>query len=272
MFVEDTGQGRPVVFIHGWPVNRRMWEYQMNVVPVEGYRCIRIDLRGFGDSDAPLHGFTYNRMSDDIRIVVEALGLQNATLVGFSMGGAVSIRYMTRHAGRRMRGLVLAAAAAPSMTRHPGYPHGKPAAEYDSLLQGLRTDRPKTTADFGAGFFHNPVSEPFRDWFNGLGFEASSQGAIHGMEALRDEDLRGDLALIRVPTTILHGKLDMIVPFELGKLQQQGIKNSVLIPFEESSHGLFYDEREKFDRELLKALKAHEPPPTSLPPAPLTSG
>ncbi|NBD27550.1 alpha/beta fold hydrolase [Paenibacillus glycinis] len=259
IFVEDVGRGRPVVFIHGWPANRKMWEYQTNVVSRHGYRCICIDLRGFGNSDAPLHGYTYNRMADDIRVVAEALGLQEATLIGFSMGGAVCIRYITRHAARRMRGLILAAAAAPHITRHPEYPYGQPSSHYETIIGGLETDRPKATADFGAAFFHKPVSEPFRAWFDGLGFEASANGAIRGMEALRDEDLRAELPLVRVPTTILHGKYDAIVPFKLGELQHKAIPGSALVPFEESGHGLFYDEREKFNRELLNALKAQTP-------------
>ena len=86
LYVEDVGSGRPVVLIHGWPLNRKMWEYQMNSLPQQGYRCILIDMRGFGRSDAPLHGYTYNRMADDIRVVVDELGVVGGTLVGFSMG------------------------------------------------------------------------------------------------------------------------------------------------------------------------------------------
>ncbi|MBO7746674.1 alpha/beta hydrolase [Paenibacillus sp. MWE-103] len=260
LYVEDVGQGRPVVFLHGWPLNGKMWEYQWNVVPKHGYRCIRIDLRGFGRSDAPLGGYSYNRLADDVRVAAEALGLQDATLVGFSMGGAVAIRYIARHAARRMRGLVLAAAAAPLATKHPGFPDGRPKAYYDAIIRGLEADRPKTTADFNGGVFHKPVSGPFRAWFDGLGLEASAYGAIRGMQAVRDEDLRGDLPLIRVPTTILHGKYDGIVPFKLAELLHRGIPGSELVPFEESGHGLFYDERETFDRELLKALQAQTPP------------
>lgn len=255
LFVEEVGYGRPVIFVHGWPVNRKMWEYQWNIVPGFGFRCIRIDLRGFGNSDAPLFGYNYNRMADDIRVIIDRLCIQQATLVGFSMGGAVSIRYVARHAGCGLCGLVLAAAAAPSMTQRPDYPYGQPAAYYDGIIQGLRTDRPNAIVTFGEAFFNKPVSEPFRDWFNGLGIEASSYGAIGGMMALRDEDLRGDLPQVRLKTTILHGKQDRIVPFALGELQHQGIAGSTLIPFEESGHGLFYDEREKFNQELVGALR-----------------
>ncbi|MBP3967009.1 alpha/beta fold hydrolase [Paenibacillus lignilyticus] len=264
VYVEDVGYGRPVVFVHGWPVNRQMWEYQLNVVPKYGFRCISIDLRGFGKSDAPWHGYNYNRMSDDIRMVVESLGIQNATLVGFSMGGAIAIRYITRHAARGMCGLVLAAAAAPLMTQRPGYPYGKPASESEATLLGLMTDRPKTIDGFGQLFFHKPISDPFRTWFNGLGFESSPYGAIGGTKALRDEDLRADLAHVHVPTTILHGKQDRIVPFALGELQHQGIRNSRFIPFEDSGHGLFCDEREKFNRELLSVLTGKLGPHTPI--------
>ena len=143
------------------------------------------------------------------------------------------------------------------MSQGPDYAYGKPASFFDTIIQGLQTDRPKETVEFGDLMFHKPVSVPFRGWFDRLGLETSPFGATKAMKAIRDEDLRDDLACIRLSTTILHGISDLIVPFELGELQHKGIQGSVLVPFEESGHGLFYDQREKFNAELLKALQAH---------------
>ncbi|REE90507.1 pimeloyl-ACP methyl ester carboxylesterase [Paenibacillus taihuensis] len=254
LYVEDIGAGRPVIFVHGWPVNHRMFEYQYNVLPKYGFRCIGIDLRGYGKSDAPWSGYDYDRMSDDIAVVADTLGLLHATLVGFSMGGALAIRYAARHYGRRLCGIVLAAAAAPVFTQRPDFPYGTPVEQINKSIAGLYTDRPKTVADFGMTFFAKPISDPFRTWFNGLGFDASSYGTIKGLESLRDEDLRGDLANVQLPTTILHGKLDAIAPYALAEQMNKGIQGSKLVPFEQSGHGLFYDEREKFNQELLNAL------------------
>lgn len=257
LYVEDIGAGQPVVFIHGWPVNHRMFEYQYNVLPRHGYRCIGIDLRGYGRSDAPWSGYDYDRMADDIAVVAAVLGLRHATLVGYSMGGAVAIRYVTRHYGRRMGGLVLAAAAAPVFTKRPDFPFGKPLEQVNTLIAGLYRDRPKTVADNAMTFFAKPISEPFRTWFNGLAYDASSYGTIKGMESLRDEDLREELPHVHLPTTILHGRLDAVVPYALAEQLHKGIPSSALIPFKESGHALFYDEREKFNQELLNALAAN---------------
>lgn len=115
--VEDIGTGKPIVFIHGWPVNHKMFEYQFTELPKHGYRCVGIDLRGFGDSDKPWDGYYYDTMADDVKAVLDTLNLQNVTLVGFSMGGAISIRYITRHHGAHIKKLALLAAAAPCFTK-----------------------------------------------------------------------------------------------------------------------------------------------------------
>ncbi|WP_315907123.1 alpha/beta hydrolase [Priestia koreensis] len=254
VFVEDIGQGKPVVFIHGWPLSHKMYEYQFNALPAYGYRCIGIDLRGFGKSDRPFDDYSYDRMADDIRAVVDALSLENFALVGFSMGGPICIRYMTRHQGHQANKLVLLGAAAPSFTQRENYPYGSTKEEVDTLIHGMYRDRPKTLAEFGTQFFASNVSEPFQEWFTGLNLEASGHGTIRALEALRDEDLRGELADIQAKTYIFHGKKDQICPFEFATIMHDHIPNSQLIPFEESGHGLFYDELEYFNTKLVEVL------------------
>ncbi|GAB2673139.1 alpha/beta fold hydrolase [Paenibacillus thermoaerophilus] len=255
LFVEDVGSGVPVLFIHGWPLNHLMWEYQVTQLPKYGYRCIQVDLRGYGKSDRPWSGYGYDRMADDIRAVVDALGLTNARLVGFSMGGAIAIRYMSRHNGHGMSRLILAAAAAPSFTMQPDYPYGMSREAVDSLIAGLYANRPQTLDDFGNLFFASNITESFRSWFNALGLSSDARATIAGAEALRDEDLRPDLPRIQTPTYIFHGVMDRVCLFPLALEMHKGIRGSTLVPFQHSGHGLFYDELELFNRSLLTALK-----------------
>ena len=256
VFVEDVNPSgnKPVVFVHGWPVNGKMYEYQVNVLPNYGYRCITIDLRGFGHSDRPWTGYSYNRLSDDIRVIMESLNLQNATLVGHSMGGAISIRYMARHAGCRVSKLALLGAAAPSFTRRTDYPYGMTKENVDQLIRETYKDRPQVLADFGKLFFASKVTPSFMNWFQGLGLEAAGHSTIKTLVSLRDEDMRLDVQAIRVPTGIFHGVLDKICPFQFATILNSQIKGSELYRFENSGHGIFYDELELFNKSFLHFL------------------
>jgi non-heme chloroperoxidase len=215
IFVEDIGpgNGKPILFIHGWPVNHKMFEYQFDQLPKMGYRCIGVDLRGFGKSDRPWNGYSYNRLADDIRIVIDALALENITLAGHSMGGAIAIRYMARHAGYHVSKVALFGAAAPVFTRRPDYPYGLTKEDVNKLIEDTYTDRPKMLDNFGDTFFARYVTESFKDWFHGLGIEASGHATAMCAVSLRDEDLRQDLSKVYVPTGIFHGVQDKICPF-----------------------------------------------------------
>ncbi|SFB06449.1 MULTISPECIES: alpha/beta fold hydrolase [unclassified Bacillus (in: firmicutes)] len=251
LFVEDIGKGKPVLMLHGWPINHKMYEYQLNILPSYGIRVIAPDLRGFGKSDRPFKGYSYRHMADDIKAIVDALGLQSFTLLGFSMGGAIAIKYMSRYMGYKVNKLILAGAAAPSFSQRTDYPFGMPVEDINRLINSLYQDRPKALDNFGKDFFATKVSDEFRGWFNQLGLEASGHGTIQTAKSLRDEDLRNDLQTIIRETYILHGKKDKICPYEFALEMRKRIMYSKLIPFEQSGHGLFYDEMEKFNRELL---------------------
>jgi non-heme chloroperoxidase len=254
LFIEDVGEGHPILMIHGWPLNSNMFEYQMNILPEYGVRIIAPDLRGFGKSDRPFEGYNYNQMADDIKVIVDTLRLEQFTLLGFSMGGAIAIRYMSRYMGYKVNKLILAAAAAPSFSVRPGYPFGMPVENVNSLINKLYQDRPKALAEFGENFFSSPIHLEFKSWFNNLGLESSGHGTIHAAKALRDEDLRTDLTRIVVETAVFHGKEDHICPFEFAIDMKKHIPNSKLIPFENSGHGLFYEEWKKFNQEILTFL------------------
>lgn len=254
IYVEDIGEGKPILFIHGWPITHQMYEYQFTQLPKHGYRCIAIDLRGFGNSSYPWEGYSYNRMADDIRSIIDTLQLSNLTLAGFSMGGAIAIRYMARHLNHKVSKLLLLAAAAPSFTQRPGYPYGMTKEAVNAIILETYKDRPEMLKQFGTQFFASHITESFRAWFQSVGLDTAAWATIKCAESLRDEDLRSDLAKVNVPTTIFHGILDKICPFVFAELMNKGIHNSKLIPFEHSGHGIFYDELERFNKELLIAL------------------
>ncbi|MFB5677974.1 alpha/beta fold hydrolase [Paenibacillus terreus] len=255
VFVEDIGAGQPVLMLHGWPLNHRMYEYQSSLLPNYGFRCIMPDMRGFGQSDHPWHGYHYDRLADDVFAIIRVLGLRSIRLVGFSIGGAIAIRYMSRHQGYGVSQLILLDAAAPSLTRRADFPYGLPASEVTQLIEQTYRDRPQMLHDFGEKFFASQISPYFREWTQNLGLQASLHGTAMAARTFRDEDLRPDLAQIQAPTWILHGALDQIALYPLALQMQQGIRGSRLIRFAHSGHAVFYDELELFNRTLLHILQ-----------------
>ena len=257
IYVEDINpEGKKtILFLHGWPGSHNLFEYQFDQLPKMGYRCIGIDTRGFGNSDKPYGGYDYDRLSDDVRCVVDALQLHDFTLAGHSTGGAIAIRYMARHKGRGVSKLALFAAAAPSLIKRPNFPYGLEKETVIKIIQGTYTDRPKMLSDFGDIFFFQHITKPFSEWFFQLGLQAAGWATASVANTWIKEVLFSDLAAINVPTLIIHGIHDKVVPFPLAKVQNQGIKNSKLVPFEFSGHGSFYDQRDKFNEELMKFIE-----------------
>jgi non-heme chloroperoxidase len=257
IYVEDLNPDgkKTILFLHGWPGSHKLFEYQFDQLPKMGYRCIGIDTRGFGDSDKPWSGYDYDTLSDDVRYVIDALKLQDITLAGHSTGGAIAIRYMARHKGQGVSKLVLIDAAAPSLIKRPNFPIGADKEVVLNIIQGTNTDRPKMLRDFGDIFFFQHITTPFSDWFFQLGLQAAGWATAAIANTWINEVLFTDLGKITVPTLIIHGIHDKVVPFPLGEVQKQGIKNSKLIPFNFSGHATFYDERDKFNEELMKFIE-----------------
>ncbi|QNU65756.1 alpha/beta hydrolase [Ruminiclostridium herbifermentans] len=257
IYVEDLNPGgnRTIIFLHGWPGSSNLFEYQFNQLPKQGYRCIGIDTRGFGNSDRPWNGYDYNRLADDVRYVIDALKLKHFTLGGHSTGGAIAIRYMARHSGYGVSKLALFAAAAPSLIKRPNFPYGIDKEIVLKIIQGTYNDRPKMLQDFGDIFFYQRISEALSDWFFQIGLQAAGWSTAAIANTWINEVLFSDLNAINVPTLIIHGIHDKVVPFTLGEIQNQTIKNSKLIPFKYSGHATFYDERDKFNDELVKFIE-----------------
>jgi non-heme chloroperoxidase len=245
LYVEDIHPeaSKTIVFLHGWPLNHKQFEYQFNVLPSKGYRCIGIDWRGFGSSDKPMSGYNYNQLADDIYTVVRTLRLRDFTLVGHSTGGAIALRYVSRHQGCGVSKLVLVDAAAPE---------GFTTETAAMLLKETLNDRPKMMQGVTDTFFFQYISKPFSDWFIQMGLQAASWSTAAVICMLRDEKLYADLPCISVPTWIVHGIHDKVIPFAQAEELHQKIMGSQLVPFAFSGHGPFWEERDTFNELLLQ--------------------
>jgi len=257
IYVEDLNDEgkKTILFLHGWPGSHKLFEYQFDQLSKMGYRCIGIDTRGFGNSDKPYSGYDYDTLADDVRRVIDTLGLHDITLAGHSTGGAIAIRYMARHKGYGVSKLALFAAAAPSLIKRPNFPYGLDKETVLQIIDGTNTDRPKMLQGFGDIFFYQQITEAFKEWFFQLGLQAAGWATAAIANTWLNEVLFSDLEAIKVPTLIIHGIHDKVVPFELGQVQEQNIRNSKLLPFEYSGHASFYDQREKFNEELVKFIE-----------------
>jgi non-heme chloroperoxidase len=242
------------VLIHGWPLSDEMYEYQYNDLMNSGLRVVGITLRGFGKSSKPYGEYNYDIHAGDIKKILAKLDIEDAVLVGFSMGGAIAVRYISLFKGARVSKLVLAGAAVPLWTQRDDFPYNLPISDVDELIRLNFKDRTKLLSDFSKIFSatETSLSKGIGRWLNGIGISASSYATAQCLIALRDTDLRPDLQKIKVPTLILHGKKDKICSFDLAGIMKRGIADSKLIAFEKSGHSLCLEETEKFNNELIK--------------------
>ncbi|MFO7614694.1 MAG: alpha/beta hydrolase [Bacteroidales bacterium] len=257
LHITDGGEGRPIVLIHGWPLSDEMFEYQYNDLINAGFRAIGITLRGFGKSDKPYGIYNYDKHASDIKKVLSKLDIKDAVIAGFSMGGSIAIRYVSVYNAAHVSKLVLCGAAAPIWTQRPDFPYNLPQSAVDDLIKLNFKDRPKLLSDFAKIFSATETSlnEGIGNWLNGIGLSATSYATAQCLIALRDTDLRSDMAKITIPTLIMHGKKDKICSFDLAEQMKSGISNSRLVIFEKSGHSMFLEETDKFNSELLKFAK-----------------
>ena len=257
LHITDAGEGRPFVLIHGWPLSDEMYEYQYNDLINKNFRVIGITLRGFGKSDKPYGAYNYDIHASDIKKVLDKLDIKDAVLAGFSMGGAIAIRYVSAYIGAHISKLALCGAAAPIWTQRKDFPYNLPQSAVDDLIKLNYKDRPKLLSNFAKIFSATETSlnEGIGSWLNGICLSASSYATAQCLIALRDTDLRSDLAKIKIPTIIMHGKKDKICSFDLAEQMKSGIADSHLISFENSGHSLFLEETHKFNAELIKFAK-----------------
>jgi pimeloyl-ACP methyl ester carboxylesterase len=260
LHITDCGEGRPIVLIHGWPLSDDMYEYQYNHLIKSNFRVIGITLRGFGKSDKPYSEYNYDIHCQDILNVLNILEIKDAVLGGFSMGGSIAIRFISKYNTYQISKLALFGAAAPIWTQRDDFPFNLNKSDVDLLIEQCNEDRPKLLADFAKIFSatEKSLNEGIGNWLNGMCISASSFATSQCLIALRDTDLRDDLNNIKIPTLIMHGKKDKICSFDLADQMHQLIENSQLIHFETSGHSLFLEETEKFNKELVKFAHLHK--------------
>ena len=260
IYYEDWGSGNPVILIHGWPVSHEMWEYQLNELPKHGIRVIAYDRRGFGKSDKPWNGYDYNTMAGDLKALIEELDLDKVTLVGFSMGGGEVARYLSLYGDERIAKVVLVSSIVPYMLETESNPDGVPQVMFDEFEEKLTSDRPAFLAAFGKQFFgvsllSNPVSQPILDWMQMLAFHGSLRATVQCMRAFAETDFREDIKRIDIPTLIIHGDADQIVPIVPTSQQTaNAIINSKFIIYDGEPHGLFITQKERLTSDLLQFI------------------
>ncbi len=264
---DDHGTGRPVVLIHGWPLSGRSWEAQVQPLVEAGHRVITYDRRGFGASSQPWSGYDYDTFTADLHALLEHLDPTDVALVGFSMGGGEVVRYISTHGTARVSRAVLAGAVPPYLYKSDDNPEGGlDDATIEQFEAGVRADRIAFLDGFTANFFNaggkgvlssksGAVSEPQRQYALHIAEFASPKGTLDCIAAFGRTDFRRDVAQVRVPTLVIHGDSDAIVPFEVsGKRAHELIPGSELVVIEGGPHGINASHPEEFNRALLGFL------------------
>jgi non-heme chloroperoxidase len=250
-----------VVFSHGWPLNADAWEDQMFFLAARGYRCIAHDRRGHGRSSQPWNGNDMDTYADDLATLVEALGLEKAIFVGHSTGGGEVARYIGRYGTQRVAKAALVSAVPPLMLKTAANPRGLPIAAFDELRAKVLADRSQMFEDlsgpfFGANRAGSKVSKGLRDWFWLQGMQAGMTGAFDCIKAFSETDFTKDLAAFNVPTLIVHGDDDQIVPIQAAGLRSSElVRGARLIVYEGAPHGLCSTHKERVNADLLAFLK-----------------
>ena len=262
LHIEDSGGGgRPVVLIHGWPLSAEAWAPQVAALVKAGHRVVAYDRRGFGRSDKPDGDYGYDTLADDLQRVLDRCGLQDVTLVGFSMGGGEVARYVTRHGDRRLRGVVFAAAVPPYLLKTADNPDGPLTLQQaQAMKEGLERDRgaffDRFTRDFFSAHGALQVSEPQRSEAIVLCQQSDPQAALACVDSFATTDFRADLARVDVPTLVIHGDADAIVPIEgSGRRTHLAIAHSRLVVVSGAPHGLNVSHAQAFNEALLAFLQ-----------------
>ncbi|MFD2574163.1 alpha/beta fold hydrolase [Spirosoma soli] len=261
LFYQDWGTGSPVVLIHGWPLSHEMWDYQMTELPQHGLRVIAYDRRGFGKSSKPWDGYDYDTLTADLKAVLDALDLQNVTLVGFSMGGGEVARYMSRYGGARVARVALVGAVTPYMLKTDDNPDGVDQSVFDDMLSSMKKDRADFLQTFAKQFYgvnlvSHPVSQAHLEGDFVRAYLASPKATIDCATSFSTTDFRNDLTQINVPTLIIHGDADKTVPIEAsGERTADALPNAHYIVYDGAPHGLFYTERDRLNQDLIAFVK-----------------
>ena len=264
LHVTDTGgSGEPIVLIHGWPLSSKSWFKQIPALTAAGFRVITYDRRGFGQSDKPLTGYSYDTLADDLAGIIDSLQLNDVTLIGFSMGGGEVARYVAKHGESRLKRVVFASAVTPMMLKTPGNPEGPlTPTKATSMTASLTANSDKFYDQFTKEFFspnadgHVLVTEQERQDALAQCKEASKIAALEAMQSFGISDFRDDLKKISLPTLVIHGSADGIVPFEgSGQRAHKAVPQSELKVIAGGPHGINISHADEFNAAVLRFLK-----------------
>jgi pimeloyl-ACP methyl ester carboxylesterase len=261
IFYQEYGIGTPVLFIHGWPLNHEMWEYQFNELPKHNIRCIAYDRRGFGKSDRPWSGYDYDTLSDDLNELITQLNLTSVVLVGFSMGGGEVARYIGKYGTDRISKIVFISSVTPFRLKTDDNLDGTEKQVFEDTIHKIEEDRPAFLSEFGKKFFgielqNQSVSSEILDWNQLLCLNSSAKATIECVRSFSETDFRDDLKKINIPVLIIHGDADKTVPIHLSADKTAAlIPNAKYLIYKDAPHGLFITEKVKLNTDLINFIK-----------------
>lgn len=261
IYYEDFGQGQPVILIHGWPLSGKSWELQVPALLESGYRVITYDRKGFGKSQPSLDGYDYNSLAEDLLELITQLDLQKVVLVGFSMGGGEVVRFLTNYGSDNVDKIALIASIIPLVKQKDDNPRGVPEKDLFEILDNLKKDRVTFLQGFHKNFYNygllsQSVSQAQLDYDWSVSSKASPIATIKTAESWADTDFRPELKNVTVPTLIVHGDEDKIVPIETaGHQAANGITNNQYHVISGAPHGLNVTHADEFNRILINFLK-----------------
>ncbi len=257
IYYKDWGTGQPVVFSHGWPLSADAWDSQMLFLASHGYRVIAHDRRGHGRSSQPWNGNEMNTYADDLAELVAALDLHDAVHIGHSTGGGEVARYIGRHGMQRVAKAVLIGAVPPLMLKTEANPEGLPIEVFDGIRASVLADRSQFFQDLPTPFYGGKASQGVRDSFWLQGMLAGFKGVFDCIKAFSETDFTQDLKQFEVPTLIVHGDADQIVPIVASAYQSAKlVKNAILKVYPGAPHGLTFTHQDQLNADLLSFLQS----------------